>query len=543
MKVACISPPPLKPSEPGLSAPAAAKVLCELGVEALAIDAAIGWHAFALAPERLDLCLEHRRAHGASHTELATLRRSKSSLALRPALLRLPETYRDRRRYSSAISHLENGLRLAAAPFPDLKLGVGTIAGTAPNARPESSAWLAAFAAAPGPFDAYFTEVLIPRLRDERATHVAVSVTFQAQAAAAFRFAVFARDHLPGVTRILGGPLVSCLHAVGIQTDREPFTLFDRVVGGSDADLRQLAREALAAPVAGGAVGPLSAPLALCAADAYLAPEPIIPAALGRGCYWRHCTFCPERLMATRTARGMGGIEAWLQGVAARFPRGSMLHLTDAALPVDELLRIAAVIARDRLPIRWHGFVRLEAELAQAEVAAALAAGGCVMLQLGVETGSPRLLSLLAKGGSPELARQVLRTTAAAGIKNEVYLLFGLPTETDADREATLALVEAEAESIHAVNPALLNLPRGSAMQRAPARFGITEIRPFHPATDLSLYDDFRCGARHPRLEARRYLARRFFKSRAVRALGVDLRSPLKANHLCFLLADAERRA
>jgi hypothetical protein len=157
------------------------------------------------------------------------------------------------------------------------------------------------------------------------------------------------------------------------------------------------------------------------------------------------------------------------------------------------------------------------------------------MLQLGVETGSTRLSRLLGKGTTPELARQVLRACAGAGLRVHVYLLFGVPTETDEDRERTLALVEEEAESIHAVNTALLNLPRESPMHRHAPRFGITEVVPFRADTDLSLYDDFRCGGSHPRVEARRWLDRRFFKSARVRAIGADLRAPLKANHLCFL--------
>ena len=152
-----------------------------------------------------------------------------------------------------------------------------------------------------------------------------------------------------------------------------------------------------------------------------------------------------------------------------------------------------------------------------------------------METGSPRLLEMTGKGAPIDLTRAVLQTTAQAGIRNHVYLLFGLPTETDADRELTLELVQGQAASIRAINPALLNLPRRSPMHRQAARFGITELAPFGADTDLSLYDDFRCGASHPRTEARSWLGHRFFKSPAVRAIREGLRDPFKANHLCFL--------
>ena len=58
MKIALITPPPLKPSEPGLSGAAAAQRLQAVGAEARWIDASIGWHRFALEPGRLEQNLE-----------------------------------------------------------------------------------------------------------------------------------------------------------------------------------------------------------------------------------------------------------------------------------------------------------------------------------------------------------------------------------------------------------------------------------------------------------------------------------------------------
>jgi radical SAM superfamily enzyme YgiQ (UPF0313 family) len=229
-------------------------------------------------------------------------------------------------------------------------------------------------------------------------------------------------------------------------------------------------------------------------------------------------------------------MEAWLHHLANRFPAGAMIHFTDSALPPAHLGRVADVIARDRLPLQWRGFVRCEKHFADPVFAQRLRDGGCAMLQLGIETGSERVLDLLGKGtGDADRSRRVLQVLGNAGIRSYVYLLFGVPSETDADREQTLALVEAEARNIHAVNLAILNLPRGSPMWLNPQQFGITRIQPFHVETDLSLYDDFYCGDEHPRTQARRWLDRRFGKSAAVRQIGADFRSPFKENHVWAL--------
>jgi len=536
VRIRIVTPPPLKPSEPGISAPSAADLLRRVGVDARSIDASIGWHRFALARDRLAENLATLARTGGG-SDLEALERAVRSVTARPAPLRQPETYASRDVYTSAIDNLEKALRVVASPYAGVRLGVAMFALEDPPRRLESSACLAELSSLPGPFDDYFEAELIPQLREAAPTHVGVSLTFQQQAPAAFRLARLLSTHMPEATLVLGGPLVACWAAVGVQFDHPPFDAFHSVVSGKDQDIAALAGnvDVAAVEAAQSQGGPLAVALDEGEWDDYLVPVPTIPAALGRGCYWRRCTFCPDYLHPRHRACRADELEAWLGSVAARFPDGAMLHLTDSALPPSHLARVAAIIERDALPIRWHGFVRVERPFADAEFAERLAAGGCAMLQFGVETGSPRLIDRMGKGSAPELARRVLRSCADAGIRNHVYLLFGLPGETDDDRELTLTLVEEVADAIHAINPALLNLPKRSPMQREPGRYGITELSPFGADTDLSLYDDFRCGTAHPRLEARRWLGQRFFKSKAVRAIGGRLRSPFKANHLCFL--------
>lgn len=528
MGIVFVTPPPAKPSEPGISAGAAAAFLRHLGSDARSIDASIAWHRYALAPQRLRGSLREA-PNGAA---VRALRAGEDGFAV----LRQPGTYGSRERYTSAIALLENALRLAAAAYPGLSLGVAHIRGDGVLDRSESSAWLVRMASEPGPFDAYFQDELIPWLAAEGATHVAVSLTFQPQAPAAFRLAALLRDRLPGVRRYLGGPLVACWQAARLAICGAPFDLFEGLFAGEDRDLRGLAAELGAEAPARGAESLVRAPgLDEVNWEEYLSPMPTVPVAIGRGCYWGKCSFCPDHLHGADRPCEASALQSWLREVAERFPGGAMLHLTDSAVPVGQMAEIAGVIERERLPIRWHGFCRLEPEFAEPGFADGLVRGGCAMLQFGVESAAPRLLGLLGKGAGVERARGVLRATAAAGIRNYVYLLFGIPTETDAEREQTLQFVAEEAGSIHALNAALLNLPKQSPMHRHPHRFGITELLPFSDATDLSLYEDFRCGNSHPRPEARRWLAERFERFPAVRGITAGLRVPMKAHHLCFL--------
>jgi hypothetical protein len=528
MRVVVVTPPPLKPSEPGLSGGAAASRLAALGASARWVDASMGWHAHALAPARLHRAIDGAEARLDDGARRA-LRNAADRMGEAPPALRRAATYASRSVYTSAVADLENALAAAALGTPGARLGVAMIAFD--GERLESSATLARIAGRRGPFDDYFEEVLLPDLAADAPDVVALSMTFQQQAPAAFRLARLLRERLPGARRVLGGPLVACWAEAGIPIDGPLFADLDAVVHGTDADLAAIAGAAGCAPPA----EVLSVPLDDAPWGAYLAPRPVVPAALGRGCHFGRCTFCPDHLHRGHAPAAMSSLEGWLHAVAARFPAGAMLHLTDSALPPPHLGRIAEVVARDGLPLEWHGFVRADAAFAEPGFAERLAKGGCAMLQFGIESGSADVVRRLGKGVKPEQARRVLRATAAAGIRNHVYLLFGTPMETERDREATLGFVREERASIHAINASLLNLPLDSVMHRHAAKFGITSLAPFDDDTDLSLAVDFRCGEVHPRLEARRFLTQRFLKDEAVKAINGRLRASFKANHLCFL--------
>ncbi len=96
----------------------------------------------------------------------------------------------------------------------------------------------------------------------------------------------------------------------------------------------------------------------------------------------------------------------WLVALAA------LLLLASAAL---------AFVARDAILERWWIY----------------------QSRAGSDAAARQAVRRLAAIDSPRaaLAMRVLQATGAAGIRNQVYLLFGLPSETAADREATLALV------------------------------------------------------------------------------------------------------
>jgi hypothetical protein len=134
-------------------------------------------------------------------------------------------------------------------------------------------------------------------------------------------------------------------------------------------------------------------------------------------------------------------------------------HLTDNAIPVV-LLRSMADAGSVLRGLSWHGFARFEPELLDPGFASSLAAAGCSMLQLGLESGSQPLLDRMGKGTRVADASTILSNLARAGIAAYVYVMLGAPGETTADAERTRSFLAEHAGEIGFLNLSILNLPR-----------------------------------------------------------------------------------
>ena len=169
-------------------------------------------------------------------------------------------------------------------------------------------------------------------------------------------------------------------------------------------------------------------------------PTPVLPVVFSRGCKWRRCRFCAHNLSysgyrrqaAARFADHLGALQArW---------GASHFYFADQYVDAEDLEELSlAILARD-LRLTFHVMGRPTAAYTRGRLET-MARAGCRWISWGVETGSARLLEVCGKGTTPGGIRQVLGDAHAAGIHNLMMMIFGLPTSTDADLEATLDLV------------------------------------------------------------------------------------------------------
>jgi radical SAM superfamily enzyme YgiQ (UPF0313 family) len=202
------------------------------------------------------------------------------------------------------------------------------------------------------------------------------------------------------------------------------------------------------------------------------------------GCYWQRCTFCDTSLdyIGRFEPEGVETLLAKMRDLH-RATGQPGFHFVDEAVPPALLHRLAERIARENLPFRWWANVRFDRYFTP-DIAASLAAGGCIAATGGVEVASPRLLRLIDKGVDlPQVAR-VTRALTGAGILVHAYLIYGFPTETVQETVDSLEIVRQlfESNCLQSAYWHRFTLTVHSPIGRRPEAFGITAQMPAEPS-------------------------------------------------------------
>ena len=494
-----VHPPLSKPSEPPAGLAVLAGAFASHGIPLRVLDANL---------EGLLYLLEKDGGTDGDAWTRRALRQRRQHLSL----LRSPEGYGNIARYGRAVSDLNRALsaaagrRLTLSDYDD------------PDLSPLRSADLVRSAEAPerNPFFPFFSRRLESLLAEGADRIVGFSLNYLSQALSTFAMIGWLRKQAGPCTIVLGGSLVTSWMSRPVW--KNPFAgLADRLVAGPGEEtlLEMMGRSMEPAPPA-----PRFQDFPV--AD-YFAPGLVLPYAASRGCWWRRCSFCPER--AEENAYRALAPHDVLSGLRElRLPeRPVLLHFLDNALSPALL----AALSEQPPGIPWYGFARFTSALHNLEFCRALRRSGCVLLKFGLESGDQGVLDSLEKGIDLGEVSLVLGNLKQAGIATYIYLLFGTPPEAEAEAWRTLEFAAAHSDRIGFLNVALFNLPAHAPEAKK------LETHPFFEG-DLSLYRDFRHPRGWNRRDVRRFLDKEFLRHPAVAAILRRDPPVFTSNHAAF---------
>ncbi len=492
---------------PYVAVPLLTAVLRGRGVEVVPVDANAEAVRWLMRPACLESLLDRARSRWRSLDAAASLGHAEQleyaalagalrvGDALPPrvdeavALLRgqRGDLFYDAAAYQGAAAVLDAALALASAAYHPLAMTFASYRGPftllsaaeiAAEAQPERN-----------PFQGYLEARLLPRIEAEGPGLVGLSVAFPGQVQPAYTLAYALRRRFPHLHLTVGGPAITQMLAP-LSGDRLERALrpFDTAVlfEGEEALLGLCARVERGERPAGAIRGSRVTDMAgLPAPDfdgldlgLYLSPEPVLPYDASRGCTWGRCAFChyglAERGTARYRERPPEQSAEHLASLAERYGAG-VFYLSEDTASAAMLGRMAGALAAARAPVRWATDIRGEPSL-DARRARDLAAGGALAVSVGLESASPRVLSLIDKGLDVETMRSAVRALAEAGIAVEVMAFTEFPTETAPEALETVGFLRDMAPSIALFMCGEFTLTPGSRVAADPQRYGIREL-------------------------------------------------------------------
>ncbi len=416
--------------------------------------------------------------HGPRTSTDSWTHRASRNLSVHLASLRSWPVYGHLARYKRAVLDLDHLLKVGANS-KGCRLSLANY--QHPELSPVRSSDLIRAAERPeeNPFYPYFAKRLRQVLEEEQPSVLGFSLNYLSQALCTFAMIGFLKRHGPGVKLALGGGLVTSW--MRRPSWNNPFQgLVDALVAGpGEYPLLGMMN------IPRGTNDIHSRPnydyLPL---EDYFAPGRILPYSSSSGCYWNRCLFCPERAEGNPyhpipVDRVMLDLNILIKKM-----KPVLIHLLDNAIPPALMEKIAA----HPPGVPWYGFARISRHLTDPEFCRALKESGCVMLQVGLESGDQSVLDEMQKGIDLGMASQALKALKKAGIATYVYLLFGTPMETMAAARKTLEFTVRHHDEIRFLNLAVFNQPVfGREAQKM-------ETKEFYEG-DLTLYTNFS----HPR--------------------------------------------
>ncbi|MER7762996.1 radical SAM protein [Streptomyces sp. NPDC097619] len=501
------------------------------------VDANLDAFEYLAAPERFGAALESARRVRARIAERSGPPSREDEIRYRQALaaegltarsatdaiavFRDPELFYHPPTYAQAVAVMSRWWELLALEMPPGAADGFSMRGKS-TVNLCSSADLsdpAVVAAVARPFEGYFTEAFLPRLRERPWAVVGLSVNYTSQLPVALRMARLVREALPEAVIVFGGTETgdvvkyaadpaACWRVfrdADLIVPGEGETAFtgildavaagaDRAGTGFDGIGGVMTRTRPAPDIAYGSVAGLAGPAyEVWDWQRYWSPEPVVLYSPTRGCYWNKCTFCDYGLNTDRPTSPSRErpVAAVLEDLRSAAAFGRTVYFAVDAMSPRYLRTLATALAGSELDLRWAAELRLERTFPERSAGELLASSGCVAVSFGYESGTQRVLDLIDKGVRIDRVPEVLAELARNGVAAQMMGFTGFPTESRPEALATYEFLQDHEKLWTTAGIGVFSLTPGSIVAKDPDRFGI-ELLPPSPSDDIHRYVPWR---------------------------------------------------
>ena len=144
---------------------------------------------------------------------------------------------------------------------------------------------------------------------------------------------------------------------------------------------------------------------------------------------------------------------------------------------LNNLEAICDKIIKENLRIRWTGQIAPHKDM-NLRLFKKMKESGCYKLQIGLESGSNKVLKLMRKTFTAEISETNIRFAKAAGIETEVFVIIGFPGETEFDFKMTSNFVKRNSDYIDTIKSInTLHLVAGTEVfQKGEQSFGMRPL-------------------------------------------------------------------
>jgi len=304
-------------------------------------------------------------------------------------------------------------------------------------------------------FYKFFQDRAMADIKNQRPDLIGLSIIAPSQVTAAFTLGYLIKDACPGIHVTIGGSWVS-LYKDELKNHPEFMRFFDTIIffegetplyklirqlrtnghlskvpnliyksGSKFVESKFICEENLDSLPPSDFEG-----LPLAKYSSSLNKDVILPFETARGCYWNKCVFCAHLPIPKPRYREKNP-DLVLRDIRFLHQKYKVNHLviSNPAFSPRQMLEVCNRIVADKIKITWDCLARLDKGFTM-DILGLAKKAGCQIINFGLESTNPRILSLMRKGNHRRSAIRIIKDCHNLGIVVYLQVIVGFPTET-----------------------------------------------------------------------------------------------------------------